>query len=487
MGKDREGKFHPEKGKPTGAGKQDSVELHLKEPEALEQYLDIADKYTSGDEEIPANIRVRHPNRLASKSDSTQQDKQRSTPIDKALRKKSFATNGTTHTDVTEGERQLTRETFRELADYTADCCVSAYLAPHLTSVEGNEQVDPSAFRTLLQNVTSSLREKNIDAVTIQNMLAPAQALLNNESFWKNGARGLACFFAKDFFAYFQLPTSPLEEVLVNKSFFLQPLVPVLASQEYFYVLVISKKQAKLYRADEFGMEYIPSDEVPNGVDDVVHFEEKDDQNLWRTGSSGGGGGAVYHGAGGGRPDEKDFLSLYMKEVDETLWSEVLHTENVPLVLAGVEYLLPIYKAVTQYKHVWDAPLTGSYENASIASLHKEARALLTPYFEQRTKKALESFGIHSATEKTSSDPTEVIPAAHYGRVSRLFVVKGEHLWGTFDEMNNTLKLYESKGEHDECMLDKAVIKTIQTGGEVHFLDREDMPDKSSIAALMRY
>jgi len=485
MGKDKEGKLHLEKGKPTGAGKQDSVELHLKEADALEQYLDIADKYTTGAEEAPANIPIRHPNRLTSKADSTQQDKQRNTSADKALRKDLPATDKAN--EIMKAERQLTRATFRELADYTANCCVSAYLAPHLASVEGNEQVDPAAFRNMLQNITNSLKEKNIDTETIQSMLSPAQALLKNEDFWKTAPRGLAFFIADNYFTYFQLPAAPREEVLLNKSFFLKQLVPVLASQEYFYVLVISKKQAKLYRADEFSMQYIPSNEVPNGVDDVVHFEEKDDQQLWRTGSSGGGGGAVYHGAGGGRPDEKDFLSLYMKEVDETLWSEVLHTENVPLVLAGVEYLIPIYKAVTQYKNVWDVPLTGNHQNDTIPALHREARALLKPYFEERGKKALESFGIHSATEKTSTDPAEVVPAAHYGRVSRLFVAHDEHLWGTFDEMNNKLEIHESKEDEDECLLDKAIVKTIQTGGEVHFLDRDNMPGKGSIAALMRY
>lgn len=486
MGKDKEGKFHPEKGKPSGFGKQESVELHLKEPDALEQYLDIAEKYTTGAEEAPANIPVRHPNRNSNKGEGSQLDKQRNTPIDKALRKDGQAAGKPT-AETKRAEWQLSKQTFRELAEYTATCCVSAYLAPHLIGVEGNEQVDPGSFRNLLQNITNSLREKNIAPEEILDMLVPAQNLLRDEAFWKDSARGMAFFLAKDFFVYFRMPVAPRQEILINKSFFLKPLVPVLASQEYFYVLVISKKQAKLYRADEFGMQYIPSSELPEGVEDVVHFEEKDDQTLWRTGSSGGGSGANYHGAGGGRPDEKDFLSIYLKEVDETLWAEVLHTENVPLVLAGVEYLIPLYKAITQYKNVWNVPLTGNHQHDSIASLHKEACSLLKPYFEERTRRGLESFGIHSATEKTSADPKEVIPAAHYGRVSRLFVANDEHIWGTFDEMNNILSIHDTKAEDDECLLDKTVIKTIQTGGEVHFLDRSKIPGQSSMAALMRY
>ncbi|HEY9047171.1 MAG TPA: hypothetical protein VIN08_14800, partial [Ohtaekwangia sp.] len=67
MGKDRDGKFHPSKGKPTGQGKENSVELHLKEDGALDQYLQTAEKYTDGPEELPANVRIRHPNRHADK------------------------------------------------------------------------------------------------------------------------------------------------------------------------------------------------------------------------------------------------------------------------------------------------------------------------------------------------------------------------------------------------------------------------------------
>ncbi len=62
-------------------------------------------------------------------------------------------------------------------------------------------------------------------------MLGPAQALLKNETFWKDAPRGLACFIADGFFTYFKLPVAPREEILTNKSFFLKPLVPVLASQ----------------------------------------------------------------------------------------------------------------------------------------------------------------------------------------------------------------------------------------------------------------
>jgi hypothetical protein len=96
----------------------------------------------------------------------------------------------------------------------------------------------------------------------------------------------------------------------------------------------------------------------------------------------------------------------------------------------------------------------------------------MQPYFDQRKVKALEMFGNKSATELTSSIVDDVIPATYYGRVSHLFVSKGEHVWGTFDEMANELKVHETVGEDSEDLIDNAVVKTLATGGEVFLLEK---------------
>jgi hypothetical protein len=302
-----------------------------------------------------------------------------------------------------------------------------------------------------------------------------------------NLSQGLAVFISEDQFKFIKMPVAPKEEVIVNSSFYLSPLIPIMTSKEYFFILVLSKKQSKLYRADAFGINYIPVPELPDGIDDVVHFEEKDDQKLFRTDTSGAGHGANYHGIGSGKPDEKANIAMYFDEVDETLWKAILNTENAPLVLAGVEYLIPIYKQVAEYKHIWDEAITGSHEHEDLNSLYQAAWTKVAPYFMQRVNKAKETYGNQSATALTSSVAADIIPAAYYGRISTLFVQKDEHLWGTFDEMNNELVIHDVREEKDEDLIDKAVIKTLLTGGEVHIIEKDRMPAESNMAAIMRY
>jgi hypothetical protein len=149
--------------------------------------------------------------------------------------------------------------------------------------------------------------------------------------------------------------------------------------QEHFFVLILSKKNAKFFRGDVSGLHHVDISELPNGINDVVHLEEKDDQNLYRTGSSGGGMGSNYHGMGGGTPDEKENISMYLKEVDRTLWQSGLNKEKALLVVGGVEYICVMFKDITQYKHCTGKCLTGSFENVDPREIYKKAKAIVSP------------------------------------------------------------------------------------------------------------
>jgi hypothetical protein len=483
MGKDREGKFHPGSGKPSGSGKEQSKELNSLKTGSIDQYLELADRYTEGADEMPA--KVRHPNRNPNKHVEKKNDKQ----LNKSAGRSKDETSSENKFSSVRGEMPgvLTKELFADLANFKGDNCVSVYLPTHRAGVEVNENADKLSFKSILQNVSNTLKQKGVDVLQIQKILDQGQELLRNDTFWRNLDQGLAVFMAENFFRFAKMPDAPRGEIMINSTFMLKPLVNAMTVKEYFYLLVMSKKQVKFFRANAFGIVQLQLDELPNGVTDVVHFEEKEDQKLFRTESAAAGKGAAFHGHGAGKPDEKEHLALYLEEVDETLWEEVLSRENAPLLLAGVEYLLPIFRSVSHYKNIWPEGLKGSHEYDDINSLFENARMIMEPYFRERTEKALELYGNQSATALTSSLPSDIIPAAHYGRVWHLFVRKDEHIWGKFDEKENILNINDTKQDGDECLIDKAVIKTILNGGDVHFVSRDHMPADSPVAALMRY
>jgi len=78
MGKDANGTFHPGKGKPSGANKDESnTGLQATPPEKMDEYLEITDKYFVNDDELEPSVPVRHPNRNTSKGEETKSPEER--------------------------------------------------------------------------------------------------------------------------------------------------------------------------------------------------------------------------------------------------------------------------------------------------------------------------------------------------------------------------------------------------------------------------
>lgn len=385
----------------------------------------------------------------------------------------------------------ISKEDFAELVQVKKDLCISVYIPTHRAGQEVNEKQDRIVFKTTLQNLTSQLKQQNYDEAKIDRVLSPAFALVNDDAFWNTQLEGLAVYLAEDFNRVLQLPFTVQQTEYINNTFYLSPVIPAITANKSFYVLMLSKHDAKLFKGNRYGIEKVTVAGLPNGMDDVVHFEEKGDRMLHRKGGTGAGGPAgeasSYHGQGEGNPDDKENLALYFHEVDKTIFAEVLHDKHEPLIIAAVDYLVPIYKQASKYNNIYSESLSGNFEHENSATLFTKALEKLAPYFQEDTKKALKNYYNQLATAQSSSMPETVIPASYYARISDLFIAEGQHIWGTFDEQNNKLTMHAEKQDGDEDLIDRAAVNTYLNGGSVNILDAEHMPRESVVAAYMRY
>jgi hypothetical protein len=343
MGKDRSGKFHPGKGKPSGINKEEGLGIAPTPPEQMEQYEEMTEKYTEGEDELSQVAHLRHPNRNTSKGEDTYKAKENNPESDTTVN--NTLTEDRTPVTPEELPGVLTKDIFRDLALYQSSCCVSIYLGTHNAGVEVNERYDVISFKNALQQAESMLKERNVEATIIQNLLEPGYDLLRNDEFWLQQSPGLALFIADGYFKYIKMPVTATEYIVVEDTFYVTPLIPLMLSTEYFYLLVISKKQCKLFKADVFGIEHVRVEGLPKGL--AEELGDTDVATTFRAGGRGGNGGANFHGIGGGNNnDDKAYIANYLEAVDDVIWKQVLHNETAPLLLAGVEYLIPIYKSV---------------------------------------------------------------------------------------------------------------------------------------------
>ena len=117
---------------------------------------------------------------------------------------------------------------------------------------------------------------------------------------------------------------------------------------------------------------------VPANLAEVLKYEEAQNEVSFYSSSSGalvGKGGrraTIFYGQGVGHDDSKDHLLRYFQQIDRGL-HKLLKDESAPMVLAGVEYLFPIYQQANTYPHLLHQGLPGNPDKISSDMLHAEA------------------------------------------------------------------------------------------------------------------
>jgi hypothetical protein len=384
----------------------------------------------------------------------------------------------------------LSIEELKVLVRQPSEICVSIFLPTHRSG--SDTQQNPIRFRNLIRQAEGQLIDYGWRPENAKNLLQPVKEL-DEYKFWQNQSDGLAIFCAQNLLRYFCLPLNFEELVIVSKRFYLKPLFPLFNSDGHFFILALSQHQIRLLEATHYFVEEVDLTEMVPSLEEVLRFENPQRQMTSHTGTPGAaderrspGGVTVFHGHGAGDEDEKENLTLYFHRVNEGL-RDLLSAEHSPMVLAGVEYLLPIYTKANTYLYLTDYSIIGNPEMLRAQELHDQAWEIVEPLFLQAQQKAITQYRELVGTGKASSQITEIIPAACQGRVDKLIVALGQQQWGTFDSNTQTVQVHPNGEPKDEELLDFAATETILNGGSVYAVESEDMPEQTPLAAVFRY
>ena len=381
----------------------------------------------------------------------------------------------------------LSKKELEELTGKHEGPCASIFLPTHRAGVE--TQQDPIRLKNLLGEAREKLVARGLRTTEADAILEPAQGLLENDLFWRHQADGLALFLSQGVFHSYRLPLSFGELAIVTDRYHLKPLLPLLAGDGRFYVLALSQNEVRLLGASRYSADEIElGDDVPESLADALKFDDPEKQLQFHTGSSGGEGGGrtgVFHGHGA-EDDSKDDILRYFRKIDRGL-RDVLKGQEAPLVVAGVDYLLPIYREANTYPELVEEGTTGNPEDLSVEELHERAWKIVGPRFSEARREAAERYAELAGTGRTSTDPQEVIQAAYYGRVDTLFVASGVRRWGSFDPGTGEVNHHDEPEFGDGDLLDFAAVQTILNGGAAYLTDLDKIPGGADVAGVFRY
>jgi hypothetical protein len=165
----------------------------------------------------------------------------------------------------------------------------------------------------------------------------------------------------------------------------------------------------------------------------------------------------------------------------------LLKEEQAPLVMAGVDYLLPIYQEANSYPFLEQEGIVGNPESLSAAELHQDSWAIVKAHFEREQEAGAARYRDLSLIKQASNDLEEIIPAATQGRVDTLFVAGGVQCWGVYDVENRKVLVHSGMEPGDEDLLDLATIHTLLNRGKVFAVSPEKVPHHALLAAVFRY
>jgi hypothetical protein len=383
----------------------------------------------------------------------------------------------------------LTRDDLKTLYQEREGVCASLYMPTHPRATETDQ--GRIQLKNLLAEAEKRLLAAGLRIPDAQKLLEPAQEFLWDNLFWRHQDEGLALFLSSEAFYHYSLPYDFETQAVIADRFYIKPLLPLLADDGQFFILALSQNQVRLLQGTRQSISEVDVAEIPASLAETMVTARPEKQLQFHTGSGPSGSGrraAIFHGHGADNKQFRTNTLRYFRQINSGL-SAWLTNEHAPLLLAGVDYLLPLYKEVNSYPHLVDDVISGNPEELRPEELRQQGWAIVQPLFQQARRKAgaqyQQLFG--SRSEKATNDPLHIIQASFYGRIETLFVALGQQLWGRFHPETGAVELHQDKERGDGDLLNFAAIQTMMNGGTVYVAKLEEMPSRHILAAVYRY
>ena len=365
--------------------------------------------------------------------------------------------------------------------------CVALYMPTERTAAQRKQNL--IRFSNLIREAEEHLVSLGYPQPKAREFLEPARSLAGKGDFWEHQGDGLACFLSAEHLLCYRLPLTFDEKVVISDHFHIKPLFPLLFSIDEFFILALSLGGVKLLRCDRYGSEEVGLAGVPVSLSEALKYDQPQKQLQYHTGTPGGAGGqraAMFHGQGTGTDEHKENIHRFFQLLGRGL-HQLLATEAKPVILAGVEYLLPIFKEAYDYPLILEPSIAGNPEGVKAEELRREGWKIMEPYSLAKQAMGAARYEQLVGRGRTSTRVEEVIVKAYQGEVDTLFLSAGVQQWGVLDERSLSVATHECPLPGDADLLDLAGVYTYLNGGTVYVVPQGSVPGGALLAAILRY
>lgn len=361
----------------------------------------------------------------------------------------------------------MNRDELKKVMSYRSYPSVTILAPTHRTS-PANKQ-DPITIKNLVKEAVTRLNQE-FSQRDIQPVIDRIESIVSSIDYTRT-ADSMAIFACRDFSARYDLPVTVKEQVIIDETFATRSLVYATSRNPRYLVLALSEKPTRLF--DVFLDTPV---EISNG--DFPAFFIDNEENAPRP------TGEIVNMSS--YRDEQ--YNKFFKKIDKALASLIKDTK-IPLVITGVERYLSYYKEITELNNHIAGEIKGSYDKSSPHELAKLTWPVMENYIAKNKSELLKKLEDAVGSGHFSSGVDQVWNTAFEGRGLILLVEEGFQFPAVISEDNRILSPAEdstSPGIVDDAV-DEIIEEVISRGGEVHFVDKDDLKLHNRIAMILRY
>lgn len=373
----------------------------------------------------------------------------------------------------------LTSKALKEIA-VTGGPAVTLFLP---SEVPGGPNRRLSArIRKVADELETRCAERGFTAKESKDFLAP---LRDHAEQIERETEGLAVAILRspEAFRYFWLPRRFEQAVHVADNFHIRPVLDLLEGDMRFYILALAQKDLRLLACTDHSAEEV--DLGRKELHNMVEFVATDQPDHNQRNATGPGGTSAGFSTNSDKERKDEYLYQYFSAVNKAV-HEKLKDGKIPLVLAGVDYEIALYRKINTYAALCTAVVQSSANSLRGTELHTRGLECLAECRRERLDTILAQ---HDKQGGGVADApvTEIVKAAYEGRVAHLLIGEGATCFGNFDDATHRVREHSHPAAGDEDLLNAASIQTILHAGEVHVLPDARIPGDRPAAAVMRY
>lgn len=354
--------------------------------------------------------------------------------------------------------------TLKKLKDISSECCVTITLPTHRTKPDN--QQDAIVLKNLVKEVEDRLYndyEKRFVWPIMERLNELVEEIDHNYNL-----DGLVLFVNDQGIAeYTRLPISVTSRTVVDKTFATRDLVRAMHLESSYYVLVLSRDEARLIEAhnDKVVQEYNAPFPILN-------------TSLYST------NGAELSNA----QRQTNLVQEFFNRVDKIV-NEVVNSHPLPIIIATETSNFSEYQQIADNKEIIIGHINKNRNNDKAHHIIPDAWDVVKDLLLNRNAARMAELRSAVSTGKFMSDANDIWNAILEGKGQTLYVEKG--FYQPAKLVASGIELLPMEKAHDtgviDDIIDEMIEHNLRFGGDTVFLTKEDLNDFQGLGLITRY